>query len=56
MVPVVVQYAASNGVWKNYPWSVPSKTGHKAVYLAIEKIIEQRPQFLFRVIWHHNSN
>jgi hypothetical protein len=57
-VPVVpkIQYAASDGVWRNYPCRIPARTNYKAVYLAVEGVIGQRPQFLYRVIWPRNSN
>ena len=50
MVPTI-QYAASNGVWKNYPCEVPSGTTSKAVYRAVEGLMSYRPGFRFRVIW-----
>jgi hypothetical protein len=46
-----IQYAASDRVWKNYPCEVPPGTNFRTVYFEIEKIINQRPEFMYRVIW-----
>jgi hypothetical protein len=51
-----IHYAASDKVWKKYPCEVPLGTSFKRVYLAVEQIIEQRPQFLFKVVWPANKN
>jgi hypothetical protein len=51
-----IHYAASDKVWKKYPCEVPLGTSFKAVYLAVEQIIEQRPQFLFQVVWAPSRN
>jgi hypothetical protein len=50
MTPII-QYAASDGIWKNYPCAVPEGTNFKRVYLSLEQIIDERPKFLFRVLW-----
>jgi hypothetical protein len=55
-VAATIRYAASDGVWKKYPCEVPHGTSFKAVYLAVEQIIEHRPQFLFQVVWPANKN
>jgi hypothetical protein len=51
-----ILYAASDGVWKNYPCSVPPGTNYKAIYRAVETLIEYRPQFQFTIIWLQSSN
>jgi len=54
MEPTIL-YAASDGVWKNYPCEVPPGTNFEKVYLAVEQIIEERPQFLYKIAWSNNA-
>ena len=51
-----IQYAASNKVWKNCPYDLSADLTSKQVYLAVEELVELRPQFMFRVVWPKNSN